>query len=221
MAGADTGGSESHSAGRGRRPGPPRGRHLVLAAAHTQFGEHGYQGTTIRGIAAAAGVDPKLVHYYYGTKAELFTAVIAETFSTRGLPDILAEQVNDGHGSVGIRYVNTVLTALEHSDMGPAFIGLVRNIGTHEESRQIFLNFVSRELISKLAPRLDADRPETRVSVAGSQMLGFVIARYVLRVPHVAEMSIAEAANAIGPTMDRYIVGDIAWGGQNGAAPPP
>ena len=52
---------------RGRRPGAPDTRAEVLAAARTSFAEKGFRGTTIRAVASAAGVDPALVHHYFGT----------------------------------------------------------------------------------------------------------------------------------------------------------
>lgn len=198
-----------HAAVRGRRPGPALGREHILAEANAQFGEHGFQATTIRKIAAGVGVDAKLVHYYFGTKAELFSAVIADAFHSRGLPDLLAEQAAGAETSPGIAYVTEALSVLEHSAGGPTFIGLVRNLGTHEESRALFLKFISEELMSRLAPRLQGERPETWVALAGSQMLGLVMARYVLKISYIADLSITEVAELVGPTIDRYIVGDL------------
>ncbi len=37
---------------------------------------HDTDAATIRGTAAGAGVDPALVHYYFGTKEDLFGALI-------------------------------------------------------------------------------------------------------------------------------------------------
>ena len=197
---------------RGRRPGQPVGRDLILAAANVEFGEHGYQGATVRSIASLAGVDTKLVHYYFGTKAELFTAAIAATFRARGFPDMLAPVPGGGNdGSPGTEYVAAILTALEESEIGPAFIGLVRNLGTREESRQIFLRFVTRELIDTVAPRLEGARAESRVSLAGSHLLGVVLARYVLKIPPLAVLSRSEVAQAIGTSIDRYIFEDLGW----------
>lgn len=96
--------------------------------------------------------------------------------------------------------------------MGPAIIGLVRSCGTHEESRRIFLRFVREELVGRLAPELDSDHVEERVSLAGSQMLGVVFARYVLKIPPLVDLEIAQVAAAVGPTIDRYIFGDLDWG---------
>ncbi|WP_125099212.1 TetR/AcrR family transcriptional regulator [Leucobacter chromiireducens] len=195
---------------RGRRVAGESGRAQILAAATTQFHEHGYQGATIRAIAAEAGVDTKLVHYYFGTKGELFTAMLAAAFESWGFPTLLTSDSVPPGGSLGTAYLRTVLTALEESEMGPAFIGLVRNLGTHEESRRIFLNFISRELITRLTPLLPGEQTELRVTLVGSHLLGTVIARYVLRVPPLADLPRDELAAAIGPTLDRYLFGEIA-----------
>ncbi|MDH6182272.1 AcrR family transcriptional regulator [Microbacteriaceae bacterium SG_E_30_P1] len=61
-----------------RRGRPRRGESLdtrerILAAAAHEFGELGYDGATMRGIAGRARVDASLVHHYFGTKADLFT----------------------------------------------------------------------------------------------------------------------------------------------------
>lgn len=194
---------------RGRRPGRNAGREQILAAAAAQFGEHGYQAATIRRIGEAAGVDAKLVHYYFGTKEELFATVIGESFRARGLPGLLVARPPHAGDSPGTRYLLAALTALEDPGMGPAFIGLVRNLGTHEESRRIFLRFVSQELLGRLAPQLPGEDSETRVSLAGSQLLGLVFARYVLKVPPLASLSIPELARIVGPTIDRYILGEL------------
>ncbi|HEX2418275.1 MAG TPA: helix-turn-helix domain-containing protein, partial [Micromonosporaceae bacterium] len=60
----------------GRRPGKPDTRQMILAAARDVFAEWGYDRASIRGIAAQAGVDPALVHHYFGNKDSLFQAAI-------------------------------------------------------------------------------------------------------------------------------------------------
>src|ERR687897_3533809 len=60
----------------GRRPGVSGTREAILDAARRAFAEQGYQRATIRGVAELAGVDPALVHHYFGTKQELFVAAV-------------------------------------------------------------------------------------------------------------------------------------------------
>ena len=66
----------SQRTSRGRRPGAPDTRAEVLAAARASFAEKGFRGTTIRAVAASAGVDPALVHHYFGSKDDLFLAAL-------------------------------------------------------------------------------------------------------------------------------------------------
>src|SRR3954447_6159444 len=44
----------------------------ILGAARELFAEGGFERTTIRAVAARAGVDPALVMQYYGNKEHLF-----------------------------------------------------------------------------------------------------------------------------------------------------
>lgn len=210
-----TDGASHGAARRGPRPDGIAWRERILAAARKEFGEHGYQATTIRKVGQAAGVDPKLVHYYFGTKEELFTTTIAETFRSRGFPTMLAQASASADDSPGTRYLRAVLTALEDDTLGPGFIGLVRNLGTHEESRRIFLRFVTGELLERLVPHLHGELPEARVTLAGSQLLGLIMGRYVLKVPPLAALSIQEIADTVGPTLDRYLFGDLSWRGHD------
>ena len=65
---------------RGRRPGDSRAREEILAAARRQFSEHGFPATTLRQVAADAGVNVRLVTHYFGSKADLFVAAVQLPF---------------------------------------------------------------------------------------------------------------------------------------------
>lgn len=59
------------------RQGRDRKEHL-LRTAEQQFGEHGYAGTTMAGIARAAGVAKGLVYWYFDSKEALFREIIQD-----------------------------------------------------------------------------------------------------------------------------------------------
>lgn len=67
-----------------RGPGRPQGgegeavRQALLEAAREQFAERGFEAVTLRGIAAAAGVNAAMVHYYFGNKQGLYLAILSE-----------------------------------------------------------------------------------------------------------------------------------------------
>src|SRR5437879_12978182 len=85
---------------RGRPAGSPPNREAILAAAREQFAERGYDHATIRGIAARAGVDPALVHHYYGSKADLFAAALRLPVNPR---DVLADLLDRDVPTMGER----------------------------------------------------------------------------------------------------------------------
>ncbi len=48
----------------------------ILDIAENLFAEHGFAATPVRKLAQAAGVNPALVHYYFGSKQDLLIAVL-------------------------------------------------------------------------------------------------------------------------------------------------
>jgi len=59
----------------GRRPRNAEAtRAAILEAARSRFADQGYDGASLRDIAAEAGVDVALVSRYFGSKDELFRA---------------------------------------------------------------------------------------------------------------------------------------------------
>lgn len=60
----------------------PETAQRILSAAVREFAEHGFTKTTVRGIAAAAGVSPGLVIHHFGSKEALRTACDDHVFET-------------------------------------------------------------------------------------------------------------------------------------------
>lgn len=202
------------SARRGPRADADDLRGRILDAALREFSERGYRDATMRAIAREAGVNPKLVHYYFGTKEQLFTTSVGGVFQPERLAAMIGGGGGGGGGGVpgpgmGARMVRMVLSLVDDPTTGAPFLSIVRNVGTHEESRKVFLRFVTSEIIGKVAPVLPGPSAELRISLVGSQMLGLVTARYVVEVPALVEPSVAELAELIGPTVDRYLFGDL------------
>lgn len=60
-----------------RRAGREATMETILTAAEQEFAQRGYHGTSVREIAARAGVTHALVHRYFGAKTSLYGAVLA------------------------------------------------------------------------------------------------------------------------------------------------
>jgi AcrR family transcriptional regulator len=191
----------------GRRPGNPDTREAVLAAARAVFAERGYDGATIRGIATAAGVDPALVHHYFGSKEKLFLAAVqAPADPGELLPEVLALPPEE----LGVAVVRLVLRVWD-SPARAAGLALLRSAVSNEWTAKMLREFLSARIIRRVVGTLDkplAER-EARGALIGSQMVGLVMTRYVLRLEPLASASVDEVAAAVGPTIQHYLTGDV------------
>lgn len=202
----------------GRRAGDSGTREAILDAARARFAEHGYDGATIRGIAAGAGVDPALVHHFYGSKERLFAAAMRlPVVPSEVLAAAFAEADRRGDSfSPGEHLVRTALTVWESSQVLGIFIGLLRSALTSDAAASMLREFLTDAIIGPIAALTRARHPEAdpadaayRASAAASQMVGLALTRHVIQLGPITEASIADLAATVGPTLDRYLTGDI------------
>jgi AcrR family transcriptional regulator len=197
----------------GRRSGESGTREAILEAARQQFGLHGYDGATIRGIATGAGVDPALVHHFYGTKEHLFAAAMRlPMIPSEAISAALADGARPPGVTVGEHMVRTALSLWEAPGVRDAFIGLLRSAVTSEQATAMLREFITDAILRPVASAADHSDPESiafRASMVATQMLGLAMTRYVLRFGQVAAASPDELAAMIGPTIDRYLTGKL------------
>jgi AcrR family transcriptional regulator len=211
--------------GPGRRAGESRTREAILEAARRRFGEQGYEGATIRGIAADAGVNPALVHHFYGTKERLFAAamrlpVVPGEIITKVL-GAERERLGPEFGQrLGEILVGTMLRIWDVADIRTAFLGLLRSAATTEQGVTMLREFVTSTILAGLAQAAglgDDAEGRFRATLVAAQVVGLGFARYVLALEPLASATTEDLVAAIGPTMQRYLAGDLA---PRPAAPP-
>ena len=147
----------------GRRPGNQDTREAILAAAREAFAERGFDRTSIRAIATSAGVDPALVHHYFGTKDELFLATVQAPMD----PAVLLPRVLDGDvKELPERLLRTFLSVWDHPVTGPAALALVRSGLQHDWSARMLREFLTSQILrviseppSDLAVKRDPNAP--------------------------------------------------------------
>src|SRR2546430_4107987 len=162
----------------GRRPGPGRTREKILAAARSQFARSGFEGTTIRGIAAGARVDPKLVLHYFESKEGIFQAAMDFPFDpAQAIPELL----RPGLDGLGVRLARFFIDIWD-SPAGVRAHAIVRSMVTSESAAALMRDFVSREILARVAQALELDHPQVRASLAASQLIGLAMLRYVVKV---------------------------------------
>lgn len=203
--------------GPGRRAGESRTREAILAAARRRFGEQGYDGATIRGIAADAGVNPALVHHFYGTKERLFAAAIRLPVVPSEIITAVLGAERDRLGDdflprIGEILVGTMLRFWDVADIRTAFLGLLRSAATTDQGVVMLREFVTSTIIAGLtqvAGLSDDAEGRYRATLVASQVVGLGFARYVLGLEPLAAATTEELVAAIGPTVQRYLTGDI------------
>ncbi len=197
----------------GRRGGDSGTRDAILDAARKRFAAHGYDGATIRGIAADAGVDPALVHHFFGTKERLFAAAVRLPLVPGELiSSALAASAGGPGRSLGEQLVLTALSAWDVAEIRDTFLGLLRSAATSEQALTMLREFVTDAIVGRLsaaAGTADPAQARYRAALVASQVVGLGIARQVLGLEPLAGASRAELAAAVGPALDRYLSGDL------------
>jgi AcrR family transcriptional regulator len=188
----------------GRRPGNPDTRESILDAARAAFADKGFDGASIRAIATSAGVDPALVHHYFGTKDKLFLAAMKSPMDPLELIGAATEGDRD---EVGIRFVRLFLRIWDGPG-GAAGVALLRSTVGNEWTTKLFREFVVTQILRRAVPKLGLDEAEgrLRVSLAASQMVGIAMARYVIKVEPLASAPPEAIVAAVGPSLQRYLM---------------
>jgi AcrR family transcriptional regulator len=185
----------------GRRPGAGGTREKILAAARSHFGEVGYDGATVRGIAAAARVDPALVLHYFGSKEGVFRSAMDFPIDpAEFIPQLLAP----GLDGLGERLTRFFLDTWD-SPAGQPLLGLIRSVVGNENAAAMMREFISREVLGRLAKALQVDQPELRASLAASSLIGLAMVRYVVKLEPLASAPSDQVASWVGPTVRRYL----------------
>jgi AcrR family transcriptional regulator len=192
-------------ASRGRRPGAPDTRAEVLAAARTSFAEKGFRATTIRAVAASAGVDPALVHHYFGTKDDLFLAALEMPVDPR---EVLAPVVALGPDGAGERLLRTFLSVWDDPEIQVRLLAVVRSVLSEDGATLLKEGFIP-VVVGPVLAQLVADRPDVRVPLVASQVVGLIVTRYLIALPPMATMPAEDVVSRIGPVIQHYLTGDL------------
>jgi AcrR family transcriptional regulator len=190
----------------GRRPGPSTTRADILAAARASFAELGYDRTSVRGIAARAGVDSALVHRFFGSKDDLLTASLALAVQPA---ERIPEVMEGAGGSLGERIVRYFLSVWEEPPSSDVMIGMLRSAATNEQAAKLVREFFSKEVLARVAAPLEGGDAQLRATLMSSQLLGLATVRYILRVEPLASASREAVVAALAPTIQRYLTADL------------
>lgn len=186
--------------GPGRRPGPTETREAILAQARELFAEKGYDGASLRAIARAAGVDPALVHHFFGNKEGVFIeAMRFPVDPSVVLPRIMAAP----RDRLGETMVRTFLLVWGDAERRAPVLAMLRSAMTNERAAAMMREFLASALFGRAGAA--AGVPPLRIQAAAGHMIGVMILRYVLRVEPLASASEDELVELLSPAIQNYL----------------
>lgn len=181
----------------------PAARDSILAAAREEFAERGYEKTSVRGIAKAAGVDPALVHHYFGTKEGVFEASIEVAAGPLlNAPGSIAEGPLDG---VGERLARFFFGVWENPATRKALLAIVRSAMNNEAAAAVFRRLISAQLLRRIADQLDLPDAELRAELAAAQLVGIAMLRYVIKVEPLASANPDQIIERVAPVIQVHL----------------
>lgn len=190
------------SSRRGRRQGEPVSREAVLSAAKQRFAVEGYEKTTLRAIANDAHVDPSMVIYLFGSKAELFRESLRLIID----PDVLVATLAEGEGDIGTRMVRAYLGIWEHPETGASMVAMLQSATSNPDAHEAFRGFMQNYVLTAVSDALGGgDDARLRAMLAATNLVGTAVLRYVMRVPPLATLSAEDVVTLIAPSVTRYL----------------
>ncbi|AKZ57260.1 TetR-family transcriptional regulator [Streptomyces ambofaciens ATCC 23877] len=193
-----------------RRGRPPRTesagtRDRILTAAREEFSERGYEKTSVRGIAKAAGVDPALVHHYFGTKEQVFEAAIEVAFApVLGASATVADGPPDGAGE---RLTRFFFGLWENPATRTPLLAIVRSAFDNETAAAVFRRLVAAQLLRRVAAQLEQPDAELRTELAAAQLVGCAVLRYVIKAEPLASADPEQLVARLAPVVQGHLTG--------------
>lgn len=179
----------------GERKGQ-RTQRRILDAARGVFADLGYELATVRGIAAAAGVDKSSVLQYFGTKQNLFREAVAWTVPTE-------DSAYDDPGDAAEALARRMLATWAADPNSPIAV-LLRTSMTSEEAANLLREHITAATGS-VAAMIEAPDARLRIAVLGAMLMGIASQRYLVGMPDLVEVDTEEILALIGPLVRQLV----------------
>ncbi|WP_313955651.1 TetR family transcriptional regulator [Paenarthrobacter nicotinovorans] len=178
-----------------------------MAAARSLFAEQGFDATSLRQVAREAGVDPAMVHHFFKGKDELFAASVE-------LPADPAEVLSEVASADPHARAEVVVRAVLELWEGPAQHAMVAfargTIGSRAKTT-LMKEVVTRAVLPRIMDGLPGSAEEVRLrgNLVATQVVGLVLARYVIRLQPLASAPREEVVRLVAPNIQHYLTGNL------------
>lgn len=161
----------------------------------------------MRDVARRARVNSALVFHYFGSKDGLFRETLRTLVRP---PDVDLRELTHVGGDVGTLIVRTFLDRWGGGTDSMAFQGLLRSATSRPRATEILRSVIIQQVTPFLPAGWSKHDSERRVALIASSLMGAGLVRFVVRLPGLVQPSADKVASWIGPTVTRYLNGDIS-----------
>jgi AcrR family transcriptional regulator len=190
----------------GRRAGPTTTRDAIAAAARELFSTDGYDRTSIRAIARAAGVDPALVLHFYGSKPQLFREVVELPVD---LGAVVGAVLDGDRATVGRRLAQVVAGTLEDPAARGRLLALARAVTSQPEVAALVRDVIHDRVYGPLAAAVGTEDARLRAAMVSTQVVGLLMTRHVVGVEPLASLSAEDLAELLAPVLQHWLTGPL------------
>jgi AcrR family transcriptional regulator len=194
----------------GRRPGTSSSRQKILEVARLAFPANGYAGTSLRGVARDAGVDPSLIVQFFGSKAGLFAAVVQWPFDASQIGAEIREVPAE---KVGEHVARTFIGHWDRDEHRNPIVSLIYAGLADPAAAAMLREFITVNLTLPMVERVGADRPQFRAALLASQLLGFGLSRYALAFGALTSASNEDVVAALGAMLQHTCTAPLTAAG--------
>ncbi|MEV0978015.1 TetR family transcriptional regulator [Streptomyces sp. NPDC049915] len=182
----------------------------ILDRARELFAERGFDRTTIRAVATAAGVDPALVMQYFGSKRELFTQAV------QTLP---APPADAGSDALVDRLLGTL--GLKLGGLPGGALAMMRSMLTDPAAAEYVRDALGRQVAGIGGALPEAEDAELRAALVVTALLGITIGHQLLGLPPLSDAPADRVAALLRPAVRALVEPRAdATGGDGGPAGP-
>jgi AcrR family transcriptional regulator len=190
----------------GRRQGYSSTREDIIRSAQKLFAERGFRGATMRAIAMDARVDAALIHHFFTSKEGVFSAAVGDAFRPG---QILEAVLPAGPGEVGGRLVRAFLALWDDPKTRDPMLAVVRSAVSYDDAARLVSDFVTTQVIGHVVKLHAASDKELRTTLIGSQVIGMLMVRYVIKIEPLSSLAPDAVSALLGPVIDRYLIDDL------------
>ena len=178
----------------------------VLDAARAAYARRGYLNTTIKGVAATAGVAPDVVRRYYDNREALFVAAMRLPFDPAMS---IAQLLAPGIDGLGERLVRVTLRMLDDPETRDQLADMVKDGAGATKATAALREFFETEMVDRVVAALGVPDARMRVVLVTSYLMGVATSRYVLQVEPLASASEDAVVAMVGPMVQATLTTPI------------